>query len=474
MSTVGAALAEAAARLHAAGCESPRLDAEVLLAEAIGVDRAWLHMHPEREVIDADAFAVLLARRETCEPVAYILGRKGFRHIELAVDPRVLVPRPETEALVEIAVGSVPEGGRVVDVGTGSGAVALAVKSERPDLDVVATDVSPEALEVARANARSLGLDVTFVETDLLAGVRGPFHLVLSNPPYVARRGGAPARCRRARAVARAARRAGRARRDPAARPAGGGGGSGDCARDRPAAVRAGGGAVASSGLRELQPSAGDRSRRRRAGRAMIGPQDIATFERCMRVGGVAVFPADTVYGLACEPDDREAHFRLYELKGRRQDKPAAVMFFDVELAQAALPELGGATAAALTALLPGAVTLLLPNPLHRFPLAGGPDPDTLGLRVPRLEGALAPLRALRWPVLQTSANHAGGPDARRLADVPQDIRAEADLVLDGGELPGTPSTVVDLRGFADDRSWTVIREGAVPASAIAAALSAL
>lgn len=195
---------------------------------------------------------------------------------------------------------------------------------------------------------------------------------------------------------------------------------------------------------------------------------DAETFARCMTVDGVAVFPADTVYGLACEPDSREAVFRLYELKGRAPDKPAAVMFFDRDLAFAALPELGARTREALRALLPGGVTLLLPNPARRFPLACGPDPSTLGLRVPALPDALAPLRAVQWPVLQTSANDAGGADARRLADVPAHIREGADLLLDGGELPGTPSTVVDLRRFEDDGTWEALREGAMTVVEIA------
>ncbi|HEY2636282.1 MAG TPA: Sua5/YciO/YrdC/YwlC family protein, partial [Solirubrobacteraceae bacterium] len=113
--------------------------------------------------------------------------------------------------------------------------------------------------------------------------------------------------------------------------------------------------------------------------------EDAATFARCMRVGGVAVFPADTVYGLACEPDSKTAVRRLYALKGRPPDRPAAVMFFSRERALAALPELGRRTRAAAERLLPGPVTLLLPNPARRFPLACGPDPDTLGLRVPAL-----------------------------------------------------------------------------------------
>lgn len=201
---------------------------------------------------------------------------------------------------------------------------------------------------------------------------------------------------------------------------------------------------------------------------------DAATFSRCISVGGVAVFPSDTVYGLACEPDSKEAVQRLYLLKRRPPDKPAAVMFFALDLALAALPELGPRTRGALDALLPGAVTLLLPNPARRFPLAcgvGGEGIETLGLRVPAWPPALAALGDVSWPVLQTSANVAGGPDARRLQDVPEAIRARADLVLDGGELPGTPSTVIDLRGFERDGRWSVVREGALAVGDVAAAL---
>jgi L-threonylcarbamoyladenylate synthase len=199
----------------------------------------------------------------------------------------------------------------------------------------------------------------------------------------------------------------------------------------------------------------------------MLGAHDAETFARCIRVGGVAVFPADTVYGLACEPETPEAVERLYALKGRRPDKPAAVMFFDTELAFDALPELEPRTQALLGRLLPGGITALLPNPLRRFPLACGPDPHTLGLRVPKLDGALEPLAAMRWPVLQSSANDAGGLDAHRLDEVPEGIRRDADLVLDGGQLAGTPSTVVDLRRFELDGVWAVLRSGAVPESDI-------
>ncbi len=172
--------------LTAAGCESPRLDAELLLAAAVGVSRAEVVAGPERE-IEPDAarrFADFARRRRAREPVAYILGRQAFRRLELAVDPRVLIPRPETEHVVE-AVLDLPAGARVCDVGTGSGAIALALADERPDLTTVATDLSEGALAVARANAARLGLAVEFVQGDLLAAVRGPVDAVVSNPPYV-------------------------------------------------------------------------------------------------------------------------------------------------------------------------------------------------------------------------------------------------------------------------------------------------
>jgi release factor glutamine methyltransferase len=181
--TVRDALDSALIALTAAGCDTPRLDAEVLLATAMGVDRAVLIADPSRGV-EPEPFREYVQRRARREPVAYILGMKGFRRLELEVDRRVLIPRPETEHVVEAALG-LPEGARVVDVGTGSGAIALALADERPDLRVVGTESSPAALVVARANAARLGLDVEFVEGDLLEGVTGPIDAVVSNPPYV-------------------------------------------------------------------------------------------------------------------------------------------------------------------------------------------------------------------------------------------------------------------------------------------------
>jgi L-threonylcarbamoyladenylate synthase len=204
---------------------------------------------------------------------------------------------------------------------------------------------------------------------------------------------------------------------------------------------------------------------------ATVTADGVQTFARCISVGGVALFPADTVYGLATEPGSREGIDRLYRLKGRGPERPAAVMFFDLELALEALPELPERTRDAGERLLPGGLTLLLPNPAHRFPLASGPNKDVLGLRVPRLRGPLAPLAEMPWPVLQSSANPSGAPDARRLDEVDERIRAGVDLVLDAGELPGTPSTVVDLTAYHEDGRFEIVREGAVPAGAIRDAL---
>ena len=180
-------LADAATALAAAGCETPRLDAELLLAEAAGTDRLAL-LTRDRPALSADQaarFHALVARRARREPVAYIVGQRAFRDLEVAVDARVLVPRPETELLVETAL-DLPRGARVLDVGTGSGAVALALKHERPDLDVAGSDVSADALAVARANAQRLGLAVQWIRADLLDGAGAGWDAVVANLPYVA------------------------------------------------------------------------------------------------------------------------------------------------------------------------------------------------------------------------------------------------------------------------------------------------
>ena len=170
--------------------DSARLDAELLLAASAGIARAALIAHPERFVGETEArrLAAAVARRSRGEPLAYITGRREFYSIDLAVDASVLVPRPETELLVEHALVSLPAGKpRVLDLGTGSGAIALAIKRERPGCEVTGVDVSAAAIQVARANAARLGLDVRFLESDWFAALAGErFDAIVANPPYVA------------------------------------------------------------------------------------------------------------------------------------------------------------------------------------------------------------------------------------------------------------------------------------------------
>lgn len=185
MTTLREEIAGASASLEEVGCDSPRLDAELLLAYVLGVDRSQLVIRGSEQASPdvRTHYLALLSRRAKREPVAYILGRKDFRNLTLVVDPRVLIPRPETELLVEVGLTIAP-GARVADIGTGSGAVALALKQERPDLDVVGVDDSTGALSVARMNSQRLKLEVDWIEGDLLNGIHAD--AVLANLPYVA------------------------------------------------------------------------------------------------------------------------------------------------------------------------------------------------------------------------------------------------------------------------------------------------
>jgi L-threonylcarbamoyladenylate synthase len=206
-----------------------------------------------------------------------------------------------------------------------------------------------------------------------------------------------------------------------------------------------------------------------------LTPEDATRLEECLAADGIAVIPTDTVYGLACNPESEAPMRRIYGLKRRPPTKPAAVMFFSLEPAFESLTELGPRTHAALEALLPGPVTVLLSNPEQRFPLACDPlgsGSGLLGLRVPALPSPLAALVAVRAPVAQSSANLSGGPDPRSLQDVPAELRAGADLVLDGGELPGAASTVIDFSSYEQSGRWRIVREGPLEEAAIAATLA--
>jgi L-threonylcarbamoyladenylate synthase len=188
--------------------------------------------------------------------------------------------------------------------------------------------------------------------------------------------------------------------------------------------------------------------------------------QRCLADGGVAVFPADGLYGLCCDPLDGEAAKRIHALKGRDEGKPSAVMYLAPLAMREVLAGLGPRALDAVGALLPGPVTLVLPNPERRYPLACRDDPERLGVRL--IEG---PLAGMALPLLQTSANLSGEPPPPSFETVPESILAEADLVIDGGELTGKPSTVVDLTELDSSGCWTVLREGAVGAEEVARVL---
>ncbi len=188
-----------------------------------------------------------------------------------------------------------------------------------------------------------------------------------------------------------------------------------------------------------------------------------------IRAGGLAVIPTDTVYGLACTPYGEEPVRALGELKGRAPDQPIAVVAASVDWLLECVPELRGRAGVVARALLPGPYTLVLPNPARRFPWLTGARPDTIGVRVPDLGGPGAEVLERVGAVAATSANVHGGPDARRVEDVPPEIRAAA-VVVDGGELPGLPSTVIDLTGTEPH----VSRDGAVPATVALARVEAV
>jgi L-threonylcarbamoyladenylate synthase len=199
--------------------------------------------------------------------------------------------------------------------------------------------------------------------------------------------------------------------------------------------------------------------------------EQVERFQEVIGEGGIAIFPTDTVYGLGTHPDSVEGVHRLYWIKGRSPDRPAAILFFDLERALSMLPEVGPKTGEALERLLPGAVTVLLPNPATRFPLACGANPDRLGLRVPLLGERLAKLAGVTLPILQSSANPTGEPDPPSIEDVDPRIRRGADVELDAGVLAGTPSTVIDLTRYEDSGDFEVLREGALSTEAVGAQL---
>ncbi len=191
-------------------------------------------------------------------------------------------------------------------------------------------------------------------------------------------------------------------------------------------------------------------------------PAARAALERRIAAGGVAVFPADGLYGLACDPLDRAAIARVHALKGRDDGKPSAVLYFSPLAMRELVAGLGLRTREAVGALMPGPVTLVVANPERRYPLACREDPERLGVR---LIGG--PLAGAMCPLFQTSANLSGEPAPGSFADVPPGIVAGADLAIDGGTLTGKPSTVIDLAAYDEHGEWKILREGAMSADAL-------
>ena len=464
------AVHEVEGRLRAAGVPSPRVDAEILVADVLGLARSELYSSGRPvTAFETERLDELVGRRLRREPLAYILGEWGFRRLLLKVDDRALIPRPETEVVVERCLAFLGELAepRVLDVGVGSGAIALAIADEHDGAQVVAVDSSEQALSLARENQARAGVNgrVRLVRGDLLSEVEGPFDLVVSNPPYVSPEEyealqpeirlyepyeavvGVDVGAKVA-AEARALLRAGR---PPRPRVRG----------------RAGGRARGGSPVARLRPGRGDigprRARPRGRGkleRLVIAAQSVDAAISALRAGQTVILPTDTVYGLCVDAYHEAPIRRLLRQKKRPKEIPVALVASDLEVILDAVPELRGRAAVMARAVLPGPYTLVLPNPARRYRWLTGTRPETIGVRIPDLPAEAKAALDGFGAVAMTSANVHGGPDPARVEDIPEEILRAAAAVVDAGALPGTPSTVIDLTGPEPE----VLREGAVPA----------
>jgi release factor glutamine methyltransferase len=419
------ALAEAERRLAAAGVETPRVDAEWLVAHLLGTTRSGLAARLDDEI---DGLEPVLVRREAREPLAYVLGEWGFRRLTLKTDARALVPRPETETLVEraLALAEGIEQPRILDVGVGSGAIALALKDERPDARVVGVDVSPTALALARENAERLGIEVELREGDGAEAAAEGWDVVVANPPYVS-------------SLEELQPELGW---EPEVALIGDGGYDrlAVAAASRSLVVEVAAGSARSvsatleaAGWREVRITADLTGIDR-----VVEGADRNEAVAALRTGKAVILPTDTVYGLCALPAHEEV---LYELKGRDRSKPIALLAADV----------GGLSVDTdrrlLERYLPGPYTLVVDDS----------ELGRVGVRVPNLPPEAEEVVRAVGVVAATSANLSGGPDPRRVDDIPEGIRAACGAIVDVGELPGVPSTVVDLTG-SEPR---VLRQGA-------------
>jgi len=503
--TIGTLLETAAGYLRDKGSTSPRLDGELLLAETLGLERIQLYTEFDRPLAtgEIDRFRALVARRAAHEPVAYILGRAHFRHLVLEVTPAVLIPRPETEELVDVALESLrrrptwapaPPGDTllVADVGTGSGAIALSLAQEA-GAAVLAIDNSAEALEVAARNAAATGLEelVRFERADLLSDVpERSLHLVVSNPPYVTS-GDMTALAPDIRLF------------EPAAALDAGPEGLDVIRRLLPQAARAlrpGGTILLEVGDRQaasvaaLARQAGfslvavhkDLSQKERIveavlpGAVAMTPAEVDAARRealvgALGAGAVIGVPTDTVYGIAARWDSQAGVRRLFAAKGRSSEQPVGVLFSSADAISEALPDLEPASARVLEAVLPGPFTLIVSTAVPRPALVG--TPDSIGVRVPDHPALLELLGSLGTPLAATSANLTGRPDAATLSEVDPQVLAHCSCAFAAPDPVSSTagpeasaacaSTVVDLRPLASGATPVVLREGAVPAAAV-------
>jgi release factor glutamine methyltransferase len=522
--TIGRLLDTAAGYLKDKGSNSPRLDAELLLADTLHLERIHLYTQHDRPLTadEVTAYRTLVARRAAHEPVAYIRGRAFFRHLSLEVRPGVLIPRPETEELVDLALdtlrrrpawGDLPGASAlgaaaspapsapgqaappatltpgpgavlptIVDVGTGSGAIALSLAQEA-GVRVLAIDASREALAVAGANAEALGLSdrVVLQEADLLSGIADDtLDMVVSNPPYV-RAGDIPGLAPDVRLF------------EPPAALDGGPDGLDVYRRLVPEAARVlrpGGALLLEVGedqagaVCDLARAAGfalvavhkDLSRKDRMveatlpGAAALTPDELGEAEttalrRALDAGAAIGLPTDTVYGVAAKWDSSAGIRRLFAAKQRSPGQPVAVLFASVDAVKAALTDLDAAAARVLERLLPGPFTFVVATQVPRPERVG--TPDSLGVRIPNHPDLLRLLAAIDIPVAATSANITGLPAPATAAEVDPMVLAHCSVAIVPGAgspaVAGVASTVVDLRPLAEGATPIVLREGAVP-----------
>lgn len=504
--TIGALLDTTTGYLREKGSSSARLDAELLLAESLGVGRIDLYTQHDRPLqpSELDAYRELVARRGKREPVAYILGRSHFRHLCLEVGLAVLIPRPETEELVELALetlrrkpleiglrGQDEQQPVIVDVGTGSGAIALSIAQESGSR-VLALDVSPDALAVAAANVEALGLSdlVELQQADLLSGVPdASLWMVVANPPYIATGeiNGLDPDVRDF---------------EPLLALHAGIDGLDVYRRLLPEAVRAlqpGGtillevGAGQAAAVADLARQAGltaidihrDLSGKDRIVEASrpgcrvlsldeVDDDAARSLATALRAGAVIGVPTDTVYGVAAAWNSREGIRRLFVAKGRGENSPVAAIFPSVDYLLDCLPDLDPSAVRVLQTLLPGPYTFVVETNVPRPDLVG--TPDSLGVRVPSHPALLAFLDRLATPIAATSANLSGQPDVAGLDEVDLGLLAHCSAALASGaglKLGGVASTVVDLRPLSEGKEAIILREGAVPAAEVFARLGA-